>query len=207
MLSSKQLLYNNLYTITHSTDVETTGHIYSEVFTASAYSAQPAMPFLILFWIFLFGILFRGFIFKWITFLFPVLKIGDLEIDEDLDNYFNCVDDVDRNWSIKEEENAREVLNMKILDNETLANYKSTTAKAATIKGVHCYDILANPLYLDDFQYFSAAKDNREVFIIDDDDDEGNDNAQSDLVKIVLNLAFLTEEKAKSFSFDKNTYS
>jgi len=60
---------------------------------------------------------------------------------------------------------------------------------------------------LDDFQYFSAAKDNRETFIIDDDDNEDNDNAQSDLVKIVLNLAFLTEDKARTFTFDKNTYS
>jgi hypothetical protein len=193
--------------MTHSTDVVKTGHIYSEVFTASAYSAQPAMPFLILFWIFFIFTVFRTFIFKWITFLFPVLKIGDLEIDEDLDNYFNCIDDVDRNWSIKEEEYARDVLNMKVLDNQTLTNLKSRTAQGATIKGVHCYDILANPLYLDDFQYFSCAKDNREMYIIDDDDDEGNDNAQSDLVKIVLNLAFLTEERALGFSFDKNAYS
>ena len=137
--------------MTHSTDVVKTGHIYSEVFTASAYSAQPAMPFLILFWIFLFGTVFRTFIFKWITFLFPVLKIGDLEIDEDLDNYFNCIDDVDRNWSIKEEENARSTLNMKILNDETLTKLRSTKMGDGHMKGVHCYDILANPLYLDDF--------------------------------------------------------
>ena len=35
--------------------------------------------------------------------------------------------------------------------------------------------MLANPLYLHEFQYFSAAIDNREDFIIDDDSDEGND--------------------------------
>ena len=60
------------------------------------------------------------------------------------------------------------------------------------MKGVHCYDILANPLYLDDFQYFSPSQDDRATFIIDDDEDEDNDMAQSDLVKIILNLAFLT---------------
>jgi hypothetical protein len=45
------------------------------------------------------------------------------------------------------------------------------------MSGVHTYDILANPLYLDDFQYFTAADDDREKWIVDDDDDEENDNA------------------------------
>ena len=45
------------------------------------------------------------------------------------------------------------------------------------LQGVHSYDILANPLYLDDFQYFSADMEDREKYIIDDDEDEDNDNA------------------------------
>ena len=61
------------------------------------------------------------------------------------------------------------------------------------LQGVHSYDILANPLYLDDFQYFSADRDDRALCIIDDDEDEGNDNAQSDLVRLVLNLAYLNK--------------
>jgi len=72
------------------------------------------------------------------------------------------------------------------------------------MKGVHCYDILANPLYLDDFQYFSPSMQDREKYIIDDDDDEGNDTAQSDLVKIILNLAFLTQKQAREFTFSKS---
>jgi hypothetical protein len=45
--------------------------------------------------------------------------------------------------------------------------------------------------------------DDREKYIIDDDDDEGNDTAQSDLVKIILNLAFLTQKQAREFTFSK----
>lgn len=48
--------------------------------------------------------------------------------------------------------------------------------------------------------------DDREKYIIDDDEDESNDNAQSDLVRMILNLAFLHEEKAKKFTFSKDTY-
>ena len=49
----------------------------------------------------------------------------------------------------------------------------------------------------------TAAEDDRENIIIDDDDEEGNDAAQSDLVRIGLNLAFMTEKKAKKFKFEK----
>lgn len=69
---------------------------------------------------------------------------------------------------------------------------------------MHSYDILANPLYLDDFQYVTAAEDDRAEMIIDDDDDEGNDAMQSDLVRISLNLAYMTEENARSFRFNKS---
>jgi len=49
-----------------------------------------------------------------------------LKVDEDLDNYFHTLDEHDRKWSIKEEENARSVLRMKILNDETLHRLKST---------------------------------------------------------------------------------
>ena len=48
--------------------------------------------------------------------------------------------------------------------------------------------------------------EDREKYIIDDDEDEENDNAQSDLVKMILSLAFLTEDKAANFSFSKESY-
>jgi len=37
----------------------------------------------------------------------PSLEIGRFELDEDLDNYFETLDDFDRDWSVKEEEYAR----------------------------------------------------------------------------------------------------
>ena len=74
--------------------------------------------------------------------------------------------------------------------------------KGKTLQGVHSYDILANPLYLDDFQYVTAAEDDRNEMIIDDDEDESNDAAQSDFVRVALNLAYLTEKDARGFRFD-----
>ena len=47
---------------------------------------------------------------------------------------------------------------------------------------------------------------NRNDYIIDDDSDEENDAAQSDMVRVALNLAYLTEEDAQNFTFEKNAF-
>jgi hypothetical protein len=70
-------------------------------------------------------LLFKEEIYRFLAEKFPkAIKIGDIEIDEDLDNYYTVLDDHDRNWSVKEEEYTREVLKMKILEDQTLAKIK-----------------------------------------------------------------------------------
>mmetsp|Transcript_30333 Transcript_30333/g.22096 ORF Transcript_30333/g.22096 Transcript_30333/m.22096 type:complete len:98 (-) Transcript_30333:154-447(-) len=44
------------------------------------------------------------------------------------------------------------------------------------------------------------------MYIVDDDDDESNDNAQSDMVRAALNLGFMTKEKALAFKFNKEEF-
>jgi hypothetical protein len=145
MLSSKQLLSNNPTVLTYTNIDRTSNHFVGEVFTGGAYSFDNvAAPLLITFWVLLIFIAFRGIIYKVITFVLPFLAIGDFEIDEDLDNYFHTIDENDRNWSIKEEENARAELGMHILDNYTLDRFKTTKMGESHMKGTHCYDILAN---------------------------------------------------------------
>lgn len=141
---------------------------------------------------------------KKIESMFPNFAIGDIDLDEDIDNYWASLDDEDRKWSQREEQNTRTALNMPLLTEHQyhqMMNRGKTEGK--TLQGVHSYDILANPLYLDDFQYVTAAEDDRNDMIIDDDDDEGNDAAQSDFVRVALNLAYLTEDQARQFKFDK----
>ena len=41
----------------------------------------------------------------------------------------------------------------------------------------------------------------REDLIVDGDDDEGNDCEQSDVVSILINLAYVRQTVAKSFQF------
>ena len=207
MLSNKQLFSNECYPFTYSDNLEQTNHIWYDVFTSSAWTSSPALPLLWFFWIALILTAFRDPIYNFFARRFPsFIKVGDIELDEDLPNYFETLDDHDRNWSIKEEEVSRKNLKMNILSDHTMERLRTTVQGNSHLEGVHTYDVLANILYVDDFQYFSPSMEDRTKYIIDDDSDEDNDEAQSDLVRMVTNLAYLTEEEAKKFSFDKNQY-
>lgn len=74
------------------------------------------MPLLCMFWLFLFIAMFRKPLISFLSKTFPnAVAVGDIDVNEDIDNYFRCIDDNDRNWSIKEEENARKNLHMELL--------------------------------------------------------------------------------------------
>ena len=47
-----------------------------------------------------------------------MLAIGDVELDEEIDNYWASLDDGDRKWSLREEENARQGCGMSILTDD-----------------------------------------------------------------------------------------
>jgi len=205
MASNQQLLSNNHLTpVAASTDTYIANHSYVSVFQGVGWAGFKwplLVGFIILNLIWYLGDKLVKQMYK----CFPNLEIGDIEINEDIDNYWTTLDENDRKWSLMEEKNAREALRTKILTDDQYHNLvTSTMTTGKTLQGTHSYDILANPLYLDDFQYVTAAEDDRADMIIDDDLDEGNDVAQSDLVRIALNLAFLTEEKARNFKFNKH---
>ena len=131
------------------------------------------------------------------------IKIGDIadELNEDIDNYWAALDSEDRKWSECEEANARKLPTSAILTDTQYSRLREVPmTKGKTLQGVHSYDMLSNPLYFDDFQYITAAED-RASLIFDGDDNEGDDAAQSDLVRVALNLAFMTEQEARDFKF------
>lgn len=131
--------------------------------------------------------------------------IEDIEVDEDIDLYQNCLDKDDQNFTLKEEENMRK-FGMWTQLNETMKRVKGGVLSKPEmhLQGIHTYDILRNPVYHQDFQYFAADLDERESYIIDDNDCEDDDTAQSDLVRMVLNLAFIRKDEleANNFKFD-----
>ena len=205
MASNQQLLSNDHLTpVESSTSTYVTNHTMGLVFSPDGWEGIK-WPMLVCFIVLNIVWYFGESIVKCLTNLMPNLAIGDIEVDESIDNYWASLYEEDRKWSQGEENYARSNLKTKILTDaqlQRLMEEKMTEGK--TLQGTHSYDILANPLYLDDFQYVPCAEEDRAEMIIDDDDDEGNDAAQSDLVRVALNLAFMTEDKAKTFKFNKN---
>lgn len=74
------------------------------------------------------------------------------------------------------------------------------------MQGVPYYFVLANPRYYRDFQYICCNVANRDALIVDDDEEEGNDCEQSDMVSILLNLAYIPDFAADHFTFEKGFY-
>ena len=70
-----------------------------------------------------------------------------------------------------------------------------------SIHGIAFYNVLANPVYVTDFNYFSASVKGREDYIEDSDSEEGNDCEQSDMVSIIVNLAYIRMEAVRHFHF------
>ena len=203
MASNQQLISNgHLEKMSSTQDTPITSHTYGSVFDPDGWVGVkwPLLVALII----LSVLYFCG---SWIEALLAkcceALRIGDIELNEEIDNYWAALDSNDREWSQKEEENNRNLPISQLLTDEQYDRLNSTKpTDGKTLQGVHSYDILANPLYLDDFQYVSAAEENRDLLIIDDDDQEGNDTAQSDLVRIALNMAYLTEQEGRTLKFD-----
>ena len=208
MASNQQLISNgHLEPMVNANDVPITSHTYGSILNIDGWTGLKwpmLLSFFVLTLIYIFG--------EWLELAFEScitciwkdanITIGDIDLNEDIDTYFAALDNQDRNWSQKEEENSRTLKTSQIMTDEQFELLNNTPiTHGKTLQGVHSYDILANPLYLDDFQYVSAAEENRDKLIIDDDDQEGNDCAQSDVVRLILNMAYLQEREVKSFDF------
>ena len=90
---------------------------------------------------------------------------------------------------------------MKMFSNELVTKLDNTKLAKNPIQGTHWYSILANHEYVQAFSYISVDTPNRENFIVDDDDNEDNDNEQSDMVNIILNMAFIKDSIVRDLQF------
>jgi len=120
MSSSNQLTSNKwLNQITTASDVFQSNHLMQSVFLPSGW-ANPSWPLLLTCFFVLACIFFGNFLMDLVSKIMPGCVIGDIEIDQDIDNYWNSLDDVDREWSIKEEKNCRKNLaGMKIMTDDS----------------------------------------------------------------------------------------
>ena len=107
MASNKQMLSNeNLFAKDRMISPETTHHTWDRIWTEADFKDAPAWPLLLLFLLLLFNQIFGSAIMRCMTKIIPSLEIGDVELDEDIDNYWASLDEKDRKWAQKEDEYA-----------------------------------------------------------------------------------------------------
>lgn len=111
MLSSNQLIGNELYAKADVNSTSLSGHVMGEVFESAGW-ILPAWPYLVAFCMLIMHLTLGKWIYKCVYKCFPQLEIGDVDLDEEIDNYYKALNDEDRKWSIKEEENSRQVIGM-----------------------------------------------------------------------------------------------
>lgn len=79
----------------------------------------------------------------------------NIQIDEDLATYYWAVEKEDRRETILDELNMRNTYNIKMMPDEVLRAYEEAQDVENSIQGVHNYDILSNPSYIQQFQYLA----------------------------------------------------
>ena len=75
----------------------------------------PAWPMLAMFILLLVNQLVGNWVMSKLYYCFPSLEIGDLQLDEDIDNYFVSLDDKDRQWAVGEDNYSTDTLGLQIM--------------------------------------------------------------------------------------------
>lgn len=99
----------------------------------------------------------------------------DIEVDEDLPNFFDAIMLSQADEIVKEAENIKKEYNIEFVDPRVVEILDNTTMPEKSIQGTPWYQILSNINYADDFYYLGAYVDEREKLIKDGDMEEGND--------------------------------
>lgn len=113
----------------------------------------------------------------------------DIMVDEDLPNFFKSVRLAQADEVVQEFANLKENYGIEFQDPKVVEILDCTSMPKKAIQGTPWYNILSNPSYADEFYYIGAHVDEREKLIKDEDDGDGNNCEQSDIVIILLNLS------------------
>ena len=125
----------------------------------------------------------------------------EIEVDENLPNFFEAVKLSEANWLVEESKYYNGTYDMKLIDDDLSTKLDDTKVAKSPIQGIHWYSILANPDYSEQFSYISINTTNRDTLIVDDDENEDNDCEQSDMVQLILNLAFISDGFVQQLTF------
>jgi len=143
----------------------------------------------------------RLFFFETLTSWGFTISSNVIEVDENLPSFFTSVKLSDSDWLVKENKYVKDNYNFSFTNEDVVKQLDDWKLPKKPISGIAWYNLLANPAYVRGFNYISVDVENREDLIVDGDSEEGNDCEQSDMVSILINLAYVKQDAARSFLF------
>ena len=129
------------------------------------------------------------------------LSKNQINVDENLPNFFEAVKLSDADWMVFENRNLRQNYGFNFIPETVEEQLDDWQLAKKPIQGVAWYNILANPIYARQFNFIEVNVPSREDLIVDGDDNEENDCEQSDMVQVLLNIAFAPRDVVKSYTF------
>jgi len=173
------------------------GHTWSTVT-----QVNQATPILLISMAFVVIVVLRLFFYEQLTKMGFTLSSNDIEVDENLPNFFNAVKLGDADWLVSENKYMRERYGFNFVTKRVEDRLDEWQVAKKPIVGIAWYHLLANPAYVRAFNYIEVGVPEREDLIVDGDAEEGNDCEQSDMVQILVNLAGVRTSVGENFRFE-----
>lgn len=136
------------------------------------------------------------------------LQDKEIEVDEDLPNFFDTILLSQADELVEEEKNVKKYFGIAFNDPDTVNTLDAATQPKKAMMGTPWYTVLSNDAYKEDFSYIGAHVGEREKLIEDDNDvgvamDKFTEEQirvkceQSDLVIMLLNIACVPDSVVK----------
>ena len=125
----------------------------------------------------------------------------EIEVDEDLPNFFNVLKPQQAYQMITEAANMKNNFSIEVMEESVLQRLGNMQWPIKTMQGTPFYDILSNRNYADQFCYIGAHIPEREKLLEDGDENEEDNCEQADMVQILLNLAAVSDNVVRAFDF------
>ena len=196
MLSNRQIFENIVNSVNLTTDQMSSSHALNSMGVMSHSS-----PMLLFSTAFLIIIIIRVLFYPWLEKSGFTISSDTIEVDENLPNFYSAIKLTDADWFVKESNYMRDTYQFTFANKIVVDRLDDTPVPKKPIQSIAWYNILANPAYVREFNYFTASMADRSDYVVDDDSDEENDCEQSDMVSILINLAYAKQEVARSFEF------
>jgi hypothetical protein len=198
MLSNRQIFQNTWSFINNTNEYMKSDHFFyfGVNWAAPILLMSVAATFLILI-----QIIFKNYLMKWGF----ALQSKEIEVDEDLPNFFKTVKLAQADELISEEQNMQQKFGFSFNDGDTIQTLDATAVPKKAIQGTPWYQILSNPKYSGLFYYIGAYVNERYKLIEDGSPDELDERGetkeaqkktreeQSDLIMFLLNLAYMPD--------------